>query len=149
MLIDGSQATIGRVDVNQIREIGSDDDAISEYEDTISNGVVDLAGRIGFEEEHDVTVQNELNQTQRVIDDVDKVKVVLDKLMDGSPNSKSKATKICPACKRSFEAKYGIGKHVKFCADFLCSFEVDLEAHESSHELNPMGEGVNSTQGGV
>ena len=25
MLIDGSQATIGRVDVNQIREIGSND----------------------------------------------------------------------------------------------------------------------------
>ncbi len=49
MLIDGSHATIGRVDVNQIREIGSDNDTISEYEDTISNNVVDLAGRIEFE----------------------------------------------------------------------------------------------------
>jgi hypothetical protein len=39
MLIDGSQATSGRVDVNQIREIGSDDDTTSEYEDTVSNGV--------------------------------------------------------------------------------------------------------------
>ena len=42
MLIDGSHATIGRVDVNQIREIGSVNDTISEYEDTISNNVVYL-----------------------------------------------------------------------------------------------------------
>jgi hypothetical protein len=49
MLIDGSHATIGKVDVNQIRENGSDVYTISEYEDTISNNVVDLVGRIGFE----------------------------------------------------------------------------------------------------
>ena len=149
MLIDGSQATSGRVDVNQIREIGSDDDTTSEYEDTVSNGVLELTDPIGFEEEQDMTVRNELNQTHRVIDEVDKVKVTLDKLMDGSPNSKSKATKMCPGCKRSFEARYGIGKHVKSCAVFLSSFEVDSGAHGSSHESNPTREGINSTQGGV